>query len=129
MTDTETLKSRLVAIDTLYVEKTNQQPFRAAGLKLTSESSDQWSVAIWKTIEGADCWMYAYGDTPEEAMDAMVEQINAMPSVEEQWLSEFQRDLAALIDKGNEFGIEGKWLNPIVETARELAENVIEHKG
>lgn len=51
-----------------------------------------------------------------------------MTPVEEQNLRTFQKKVAEAIDFGTEHGIEGKWLNPLVETARGLAENAITHQ-
>jgi len=67
-------------------------------------------------------------DTVEEVFTAAWKYINDLPSVAEQQLSDFQRDLSKLIDKGRDFNIDLDIVNPLIATSKKLAENAIEYK-
>ena len=67
-------------------------------------------------------------DTAEEVFTAAWKYINDLPSVAEQQLSDFQRDLSKLIDKGRDFNIDLDIVNPLIATSQKLAENAIEYK-
>ncbi|OWV44232.1 hypothetical protein CDZ95_05980 [Mameliella alba] len=73
--------------------------------------------------------MEGYGGTPADAIAALMAKVKALPDPEIAALHEFQHDLGKLIDKGRDLGIDVKWLNPITETARDLAENILTHEA
>jgi len=68
------------------------------------------------------------GNTSEEVFTAAWKYINDLPSLAEQQLSDFQRDLSKLIDKGRDYNIELDIINPLIATSKKLAENAIEDK-
>lgn len=123
MTNDE-MKAALDAANLALVEKIGRQPFIPLTLTLTAGS--KWYVG--------SCYLYAdmkdridgrFCDDVEDAFAYIMKVISAMPSEEERDLRQFQKMQAELIDFGNAKGIETKWLNPIVENARALAENAL----
>ncbi len=67
---------------------------------------------------------FSDGDVFDQA-DAWVA---AQPNAEERKLSAFQTALGHVIDLGRENSIEVEFLNPLIATAKSLAENVITHQ-
>ncbi|WP_133065810.1 hypothetical protein [Mameliella alba] len=126
--NTEQLQSDLIAIDDLLTEKRGRRPYVEANLRLGSGSKGPWSAFLYAdnlmTIR-----MEGYGGTPADAIAALMAKVKALPDPEIAALHEFQHDLGKLIDKGRDLGIDVKWLNPITETARDLAENILTHEA
>lgn len=127
MTDTEKLTSDLVAAHSLLVEKIGRQPF--IGFELRLAQSGKWIVGgayldadMKQRLSGPFC------DTPSDAIAGVIETIRRLPSKHQRDIQEFQRKVAEAIDFGNEHGIEAQWLNPLIDTARKLAENAITHE-
>lgn len=64
-------------------------------------------------------------NSAEEAIDQAVEFIDALPSAAEARLRDFQKQLAKLIDNGRDLGIEVGYMNPLIETMKQLSKNII----
>lgn len=130
--NTSELQARLVAAEAAYVAKSGRQPY-IGGATLKLGHVGAWECSLWiKESRGLDRCQYmllAKGETADEAIDAFFSAVADLPDAETAALHEFQRDLGRLIDKGRDLGIDAKWLNPITETARELAENVLTHEA
>lgn len=125
MTDLEALQAQMTAADAAYVEKTGKQPYLGIGCSLTLGQRGNWKASIWMKSNGDRADLDGHGDTPEAAIAALMDAIAALPSQDEANLREFQRDLGHLIDKGRKFGIDVAYVNPLAETAKRLAENVL----
>lgn len=124
----EEMKSALVAAQTLLVDKLGKQPYMQLDLALTT--SLKWVVGGgYPESNMSDRIDSPFCDSPEEAFAGVMEMLAKMPSPEERDLREFQKRTAELIDFGNEVGIEAKFLNPITEMARDLAENALTHEA
>lgn len=124
----EELKQRLLDVHNVLTEKLGKQPYTDPALLLTTNS--KWTVVGgYFDISMSESLnkMTSFHDTPEEALDDAIAVIRSMPDPKDRALHEFQKMAAALIDFGNENQIDVKFLNPIVETARALAENAITH--
>lgn len=63
------------------------------------------------------------GDTFEEALARAKDEIAKLPSPAVELKEQFLRDLAKMIDRGNELGVT---VNPLTEMMMKLSENVIE---
>ncbi|BBU58542.1 hypothetical protein KU6B_48070 [Mameliella alba] len=126
--NTEQLQSDLIAIDDLLTEKRGRRPYMEANLRLGSGGKGPWSAFLYAD-NSMSIRMEGYGETPEGAIAALMAKVAALPDPEIAALHEFQHDLGKLIDKGRDLGIDVKWLNPITETARELAENILTHEA
>lgn len=119
----EQLQAAMTEADTAYVEKTGKQPFTDCWVYL--HQTGEWTASIWHTDTGYDQKIKGYGDTPECALADLMDKIASIPSMEEQHLREFQRDLGKLIDKGRDYGIDVDFVNPLIATAKRLAENAL----
>ena len=119
----EQLQAAMTEADTAYVEKTGKQPFTGCWVHL--HQTGKWVAQIWHTSAGDDREIKGRGGTPECALAALMDKIADLPSLEEQRLREFQRDLGNLIDKGRDYGIDVDFVNPLIATAKKLAENAI----
>ncbi len=130
--NTSDLQARLVAAEAAYVAKSGRQPY-IGGASISLGHVGAWICELWTDDPlGRDRDQYmlsAKGKTADEAIDAFFAAVADLPDAETAALRDFQRDLGRLIDKGRDLGIDAKWLNPITETARELAENVLTHEA
>jgi hypothetical protein len=61
-------------------------------------------------------------------LDTADAYVVAMPSGEERKLRDFMTALDKVIDLGRVHGIDTAFTNPLLETARRLAENIITHQ-
>lgn len=64
------------------------------------------------------------GDTFEEALARAKDEIAKLPDTQEEAKAQFLKDLAKMIDRGNELGVT---VNPLTEMMKKLSENVIEN--
>jgi hypothetical protein len=120
----EQLQAALTEADNAYIEKTGQRPYLGIGCDLTLRQSGQWKAEIWTKNHLGD-HIRGHGDTPEVAVAALMDVIAALPSLDEARLREFQHDLGKLIDKGRDYGIDVDFVNPLIATAKRLAENAL----
>ena len=96
------------------------------GFRLSLRDSGEWSLGIaYHDVSMRDKTFAPNAETPEEAFRLAMEEIAKIPSEEERNMQAFQRQLAETIDMGRDLGIDVKFVNPIIETARELASNAI----
>lgn len=61
-----------------------------------------------------------------DALNAADNAITDMPSIEEARVAEFTEKLAAVIELGNQHGIDVQFVNPLIEAMKRLSENAIE---
>lgn len=127
MTNDE-MKAALDAANLALVEKLGKQPYIALTLTLT-ESSKWFVGAAYIDHRMNDRIDGCYAKSPEGAFTGIMRLIAEMPTEKDRDLREFQKMQAKLIDFGNAKGIETKWLNPIVENARALAENALTYQA
>ncbi|MDV4167783.1 hypothetical protein [Rhodovulum sp. FJ3] len=126
--DNEELKQRLLDVHNALTEKLGKQPY--TGLHLSLGTNSRWGFLggyFDRDLKDGLFKKTGYHDTPEEALDDAMAVIRTMPDPKDRALHEFQKMTAHLIDFGNENNIDAAFLNPIVETARALAENAITH--
>lgn len=123
MTNDE-IKEALIAAQTALVEKIGTQPY--IGLTLQLSTSGKWVCGnAYLDMQMTEGFGGPYAETPEEAISGVVLAIAKLPSQSEAGLRRFQKKVAEAIDLGKEVGVDALWLNPLVETARKLAENAI----
>lgn len=60
-----------------------------------------------------------------DAVKGMAAYARTIPSVEESKRARFLESLGRVIDEGRAIGIEAGFMNPLVETMRQLSENII----
>jgi len=122
--DTQHLKDGLLAAHTALVEKIGKQPYMPANLLLCN--AGLWQVRGCYLDSGMNNHVSGpRRDTPEDAIAGFMDKIHAMPNEAELDLIQFRKLLSAAIDFGSERGIEAKWVNPVIETARALASNAL----
>lgn len=80
-----------------------------------------------KFFDGQD-YLISKGDTPKEIFDAVTKMVRSLPNKEERNKQAFMAELASVIDKGKDLGIDVEFLNPLVEQMRSLSENIITDK-
>lgn len=78
-------------------------------------------------FEGQD-YLISRGDTPKEIFDAATKMVKLLPSKEGRNKQVFMAELASVIDKGKDLGIDVEFLNPLIEQMRALSENIITDK-
>lgn len=80
-----------------------------------------------KIFEGLTA-KFIRGESPEEIIEKTKEFVMAMPNKEDRNKQAFMAELASVIDKGKDLGIDVEFLNPLVVQMRELSENIITDK-
>lgn len=65
------------------------------------------------------------GESPQEIIEKTKAFVMALPKKEERNKQAFMAELASVIDKGKDLGIDVEFLNPLVEQMRSLSENII----
>lgn len=124
----EELTAALVAAHTALVEKLGKQPYIDFDLRLSQ--SGKWKVdGCYLESNMRDRLGGQNSDSPDGAIASVMEAIRKLPSPDERNLRSFQKKVAEAIDFGNEHGIYGQWLNPLVETGRKLAENALTYEA
>lgn len=114
----------LLAANTALNEKLGKPAY--IGFQLTLCDSGKWGLGVaYHDVSMRDKTYAPYADTPEEAFRLAMEEIAKIPREEERNMQRFQKQLAETIDMGRDLGIDVKFVNPIIETARELASNAI----
>lgn len=124
------LQAAMTAADNAYVEKTGRQPYLGTQLSL-DQNDEGWEAYIYERDHAGSMgkrFSVSSGVEPEDAISALMDAIASLPSQEEANLREFQADLGRLIDKGRDFGIDVAYVNPLVETSKQLAENALTYQ-
>lgn len=125
--DNQAMKDALLAANTALVEKIGKQPYIRITLKL---DGDRWIVGGAYLDSGLNHRFDGpRSNDPQSAFDGVMDAIKKLPSPDERNLRTFQKKVAEAIDFGNEHGIDGQWLNPLVETARRLAESALTYEA
>lgn len=94
---------------------------QSSGVQVHFQSHSE--PCIFASLKG-DCFLIR-GSTVFEAFQKAHEALNAMPPIEEQHRKTFMKDMAKLIEKGREIGIDAAFVNPLEVLMKELSENVI----
>ena len=121
------IPQELIKLHTAQNEKMGKMAL-APDFKVRPADQNAISIALWECPEFSSGFNIMQGDTSEEVFTAAWKYINDLPSVAEQQLSDFQRDLSKLIDKGRDYNIDLDIVNPLIATSQKLAENAIEYK-
>jgi len=119
----EEMKAALDQANLALVAKIGKQPY--IPLCLSLRDSGKWSLHAYIDNMMSHRIDSDATETPAEAFASVMAIIAAMPDEATRNLREFQAKLAEVIDLGNKHGIAVQWMNPIVATARALAENAI----
>lgn len=80
-----------------------------------------------KVFEGSSS-KFIRGETPQEIIEKTKAFVMALPNKEDRNKQAFMAELASVIDKGKDLGIDVEYLNPLVEQMRSLSENIITDK-
>ena len=125
--DNQAMKDALLAANIALVEKIGKQPYIVLKLYL---DGNHWIVGgayldrdMRDRVDGPNC------ASPEKAFAGVMKAIRKLPTEAEKNLRTFHKKVADAIDFGNEHGIDGQWLNPLVETSRKLAENALTYEA
>ena len=115
---------RLLAITAALVDKIEEQPWLPAVVKVGDDG--MCSIALYRAYSSPK---YDLGtvtdDTFEGVLAKAAEFIANLPSKSDMAKADFQKDLAKLIDKGSEIGIEVEFMNPLTAAMKALSENII----
>ena len=115
---------RLLAITNALVEKIEEQPFIPPIIKVSNVG--ECSIDLYRS---RGSWDYLIGtvaaDTFEGVLADAATFIANLPSKSDMAKADFQRDLANLIDKGNDIGMEVGLMNPLTAAMKALSENII----
>ena len=124
------IAARLVEIHTVMVDRFDAQPWSEP--KLCVHQSGKVSVTIYGPDLAApksDHQFTATADTFEEALDAALAFVTALPPASEAKRRDWQKRLGNLINDGREIGIETEFLNPLEVSMKRLASNALTHEA
>lgn len=119
------IKDRLDRATTTLVEKYGKRPGHGPDLQLSGQS---WRVLCWINAGVTDPLHSSPATTALGAIDNWIEAIDERPDPAEMKRQEFMNDLAALIEKGNEAGVDIDFINPLSETMKRLSENALTYQ-
>lgn len=68
------------------------------------------------------------GESPQDVFEETKAFVMALPNKEDRNKQSFMAELASVIDKGKDLGIDVEFLNPLIEQMRSLSENIITDK-
>lgn len=68
------------------------------------------------------------GETPQDVFEETKAFVMALPNKEDSNKQSFMAELASVIDKGKDLGIDVEFLNPLVSQMKKLSENIITDK-
>ena len=115
---------RLLAITVALVEKIEEQPFIPPVVKVNDNG--MCTIALYRGMNNGNYDLGMVSDeTFEGVLDKAAEFVASLPSKSDMAKADFQKDLAKLIDKGSEIGIEVEFMNPITAAMKALSENII----
>ena len=123
------IAARLVKIHTVMVDRFDAQPWFAPTLDV--HQSSKVSVKLYGpdvTAPQNDHRFTATADTFEEALDAALAFVTALPPASESKRLDWQKQLGKLIDDGRAIGIETEFLNPLEASMKRLASNALTHE-
>lgn len=80
-----------------------------------------------KIFDGTDSRVVR-GEAPEEIIEGAKAAVRAIPNKEDRNKQAFMAELASVIDKGKDLGIDVEFLNPLVSQMKKLSENIITDK-
>ena len=124
------IAARLVEIHAVMVDRFDAQPWTGP----TADVSQSGKVFIQiYAPRGTDGSIGGHlravsGDTFEEALDAALAFVTALPPASETKRRDWQKRLGNLIDDGREIGIETEFLNPLEASMKRLASNALTHE-
>ena len=122
--NTEQLQAALAECETAYREKTGTGPLSTPALAFTIARG--WRAFFYGRSIDDD--VSAFGDCPEAAVNSLFEEIKALPNSETFAVRDIHAQLGDLIDKARRIGIDAKHVDPLVQTARDMADSAPEMK-
>jgi len=115
---------RLLAITNALVEKIEEQPFLLPTVKVSDNG--MCSIELYRAYGSPN---YTLGTVTDDTFEGVLAKaavfVAELPSKSDMAKADFQKNLAKLIDKGNEIGIEIEFMNPLTATMKALSENII----
>ena len=115
---------RLLAITAALVDKIEEQPWIPPVVKVDDDG--MCAIALYRDYSNGNYTLGTVSDeTFEGVLDKAAEFIANLPSKSDMAKADFQKDLAKLIDKGSEIGIEVEFMNPLTAAMKALSENII----
>ena len=124
------IAARLVEIHTVIVDRFDAQPWSEP--RVVVHQSGKVSVTLYGPdvmAPKSDHRFTATADTFEEALDAALAFVTALPPASESKRRDWQKQLGKLIDDGREIGIETEFLNPLEASMKRLASNALTHEA
>lgn len=98
----------------------------AAGFK---DPNAYWSISANSASYGYVSWYEGrdYKTKNFPSIEELEKWVGSLPSREERDKRQFLQSLSDIIAKGQEIGIDVEYVNPLVETMRNLSSNIITH--
>lgn len=129
---TKTIEEIYTAINPLPAMLTDKGK-RSPEVSVRIEANSRIDVSMnWTKRHARSDWdkdyQHFFGDTFEEALDKATAFIRELPTADQAKLHDFMRQLGALIDAGKTDGISVDFMNPLLDTMKQLSENVITYK-
>ena len=123
MINANDIPKKLIELHTILSDKMGEQCLNP-DFSVRAVDNNPFQLVLW----GQNVYSTRYtfsADTIEECFKLAHTHIKELPSLKEIQLGEFQKALAKLIDQGRAHNISLDFVNPLIATAKRLAENVI----
>jgi hypothetical protein len=100
----------------------------ACSIDIKANESPCFYIGCHDKIFGGLNSKFIIGESPQDVFEETKAFVMALPNKEDGNKQAFMADLASVIDKGKDLGIDVEFLNPLVEQVRALSENIITDK-
>lgn len=117
------ITTQLYAISRALVEKTGEQPFFPACLRIQDGRCEVWLCRGYN--DGKYAVGTAKGDTPDAAIADAFAIIAALPDIADAKLHDHMKRVADCIDKGRDDGIDDAYITPLVAVKTAMTENLL----
>ena len=100
----------------------------ACGMNVRANEQSILMVSSYEKFFNGQDYLLTRGDTPKEIFDVATKMVKSLPNEKDRNKQAFMAELASVIDKGKDLGIDVEFLNPLIEQMRSLSENIITDK-
>lgn len=94
-------------------------------IDIKANESPCFYIGCYDRIFGGLNSKFIRGESPQDVFEETKAFVMALPNKKDLNKQAFMAELATVIDKGKDLGIDVEFLNPLVEQMRSLSENII----
>lgn len=100
----------------------------ACSIDIKANENPQFYISTYEKIFNGQDNIFMKGESTQDVLEKTKEFVMALPNKKDRNKQAFMAELASVIDKGKDLGIDVEFLNPLIEQMRSLSENIITDK-